>query len=86
MQARIRSTRDASDTPFSTAQYYALSKALAAGVTRVTVEGRTTEYQTAEDMMKTLAMMKAELEAAGLLPVTVTTRNKVHVYGHKGLW
>jgi hypothetical protein len=55
-------------TVYTLAQYQALAKSLALGVTRVTVEGRTTEFQTAADMMKTLAMMKAELEQAGLLP------------------
>lgn len=55
---------------FTVAMYTAALKAFAAGVTSITVEGRTTSYIDREDMLKNINLMYAELVGLGLIPAT----------------
>lgn len=60
-----------------------LESALAAGVLRVTHNGVTTEFQSREDMLKQVALMKAEL---GLLVDSIRTPviRRLRFMGRKG--
>lgn len=72
--------------PWTVAGYQALVKAHQAGATRVTVEGRTTEYRDRADMMRDILAIKAELEAQGLLTATpvATPIRRVRMIYRKG--
>lgn len=66
---------------YTQAQLDAIDRALAAGVTRVTYEGNTTEYRSVDDMLKIRAIAAADVAAAsGGTPV-----RQIYATTRKGL-
>jgi len=58
---------------YTEAQLEALQRALASGVTRVSYEGRSTEYRSLADLRSAIAEIKAELAGRRVRQVRFST-------------